>query len=138
MSNNKNAYDLDGDQVKNKTWKNDVVRATVLDVFPNRHAVRVNPRGDNSPVMAPVLTPMYGSTMLPDEGSRVTLLYIASNVPIVLGGIYLTDGEQPPDLEVGDIRLGNGTGAHVTVKGNGDVVIESSADGDVYIDGTKQ
>jgi hypothetical protein len=134
MSNNSNPYDLDSDEVKNKTWDNDVVRADVLDVLPDAHAVRVNPRGDNSPIVAPVLTPMYGTHALPQEGERVTLLYITENVPIVLGAIYLSDTEQPPSAAVGDYVIGNSTGSHVTVHEDGHISIITDADQRVDVD----
>jgi hypothetical protein len=138
MSNNSNPHDVDGKQVRNKSVENSVVRAKVLDVLPNTHSVRVNPRGDNSPVVAPVLTPTYGMYMLPDEGERVTLLYITDNVPIVLGGVYLLDGVEPPQANVGDVVIGNESGSTITIENGGDIRIDSSDDSDVYIDGTKQ
>lgn len=139
MSNNSNPHDLDGNQVRNKGHTSgDVARSTVLDVIPDSHAVRINQRGDNAPFIAPVLTPMYGSHMLPNEGERVTVLYIAENVPVVLGSIYLADGQSPPDVDAGDFRIGNESGASITLKSSGDVMVESGDDGDVYIDGVQQ
>lgn len=134
MSNNKNPYDLDGNQVRGKGTDNDVVRATVLDTLPNNHAVRVNPRGDNGPFVAPVLTPTYGMHTLPDEGERVTVLYIAENVPIVLGAVYLADGEAPPDVVDGDIVFGNGTGSGVRIRKDGSIIIETIGNKPVGID----
>lgn len=121
MSNNSNSFDLDGRQVRDKTWDNDVVRATVLDVLPDIHAVRVNPRGDDSPLVAPVLTPHYGSVTLPSSGERVTLVYIAENVPVVIGSVYLTDGQDPPDVEPNHIRIGNENG-YIGVDADGNIV----------------
>lgn len=138
MSNNSNSHDLDGEQIKSKTWNNDVVRATVLDVLPDRHAVRVNPRGDNAPFVAPVVTATYGMHVLPKENERVTLLYITENVPIVIGGIYLADGDAPPSVNSGDIVVGNQSGGTITITTDGDIKMSSSDDGSVYIDGVKQ
>lgn len=138
MSNNSNPFDLDGNQVRNKTWENDVVRATVIDVLPDIHSVRVNPRGDNAPIVAPVLTPTYGMHVLPSEKERVTLLYITENVPIVIGGVYLADGLNPPEAEKNDVVIGNGSGSTITIEDGGDIRINSSDDSSVYIDGQKQ
>lgn len=126
MSNNSNPFDLDHEQVRNKGTDNDVVRATVLDVLPDIHSVRVNPRGDNAPVVAPVLTPKYGMHVLPGEGERVTLLYITENVPVVVGGVYLADGQDPPEAEEGDVIFGNGTGSEITIHQDGHITIETS------------
>lgn len=138
MSNNSNPFDIDGEQVRNKSISNYVVKATVLDVLPDIHAVRVNPRGGDSPFVAPVLTPRYGSQVLPDKNERVTLLYVAENTAICLGSIYLLDGVNPPSEDSGDIIIGNESGAYVTITDGGDVLIESGSGGDVFIDGVKQ
>jgi len=138
MSNNSNPYDIDGKQVKQKTYTNNVVRATVLDVLPDIHSVRVNPRGEESPILAPVLTPTAGTHILPNEGQRVTLLYITENTPIVLGGVYLADSDKPPQVNEGNILIGNESGAGITITSDGDVEIDSSDDGSVYIDGVEQ
>lgn len=133
MSNNSNAYDLDARQVRSAIDEA-TGRATVLDVLPDIHAVRVNPRGDNSPLLAPVVTPMYGSVMLPDEGERVTLLYIAENIPVCIGANYLIDGEDPPSAEVGDLVLGNGSGSEFTIDTDGQVGIITEGNKPVDID----
>lgn len=138
MSNNSNPQDVDSRQVKQKGYSNFVERATVVDVLPEIHSVRVNIRNNNAPIVAPVLTPTYGCQFLPKEGERVTLLYITDNIPLALGGVYLLDGEAPPNKAAGDIVLGNGSGGSITITDSGDVKIESSDDGDVYIDGVKQ
>lgn len=134
MSNNKNPHDVDGNQVRNKSRDNDVVRATVIDVLPDIHSVRVNPRGDNAPVVAPVSTPTYGMSVLPDEGERVTLLYITENVPIVIGSIYLRDGPNPPEAEVGDAVFGNSTGSEITIRDDGSISVGTDTDEPVDID----
>jgi len=133
MSNNSNPYDLDGGQIRS-ILSEAVDRATVLDVIPEAHAVRVNPRGDNSPLVAPVVTPMYGSVTLPRKGSRVTLVYITDNVPICVGGIYLADGEEPPTAEDGDIILGNGTGSQIRIADDGHISIITDGDERVDVD----
>lgn len=134
MSNNSNPSDLDRDQIRNKTWENDVVRATVLDVLPDIHSVRVNPRGDNAPIVAPVSTPTYGMSVLPDEGERVTLLYITENVPIVIGSIYLRDGADPPEADIGDAVFGNSTGSQIGIREDGSIRIQTDTDEPVDID----
>ena len=121
MVNNSNPHDVDGNQIRNKSRNNDVVRATVIDVLPQSHAVRVNPRGDNAPIVAPVLTPMYGMHLLPQEKERVTLLYITENVPVVVGGVYLADGPNPPDAEEGEAVFGNSTGARLDMRPDGSI-----------------
>jgi len=134
MSNNSNPHDVDGEQVRNKSRDNDVVRATVIDVIPDIHSVRVNPRGDNAPTVAPVLTPMYGMQMLPQEKERVTLLYITENVPVVIGGVYLADGPNPPQADEGDAVFGNESGSAVTVHEDGHISVVTEGRQAVDID----
>lgn len=138
MSNNSNPFDLNREAVRNKGYQQDVVRAEVLEVLPASHAVRVKPRGEAIPIIAPVLTLMEGSYTLPKEGQRVLLLYVTDNTPVVIGSMYLSDGVQPPDLDKQDIRIGNGSGSHITIESNGDVRIQSNDDSSVYIDGVQQ
>jgi len=134
MSNNSNPFDLDGNQVRSKTWENDVVRATVIDVLPEIHAVRVNPRGDNAPIVAPVLTPTYGMHVLPSEKERVTLLYITENVPVAIGGVYLADGPNPPEADENDVVFGNSTGSEITVHEDGHISVTTEGTQRVDID----
>lgn len=134
MSNNSNPYSLDGDQVRDKSIDNSVVRATVLDTLPEIHSVRVNPRGDNSPTLAPMLTMRHGSHTLPSKGERVILLYVAENTPVCLGSMYLLDGKSPPDVDSGDILFGNYSGSGVTVKDDGTITIITEGDKPVNID----
>ena len=134
MTNNSNPHDVDGNQVRNKSRDNDVVRATVIDVLPDIHAVRVNPRGDNAPVVAPVLTPTYGMHTLPDENERVTLLYITENVPLVIGSVYLADGPNPPKINSGDAVFGNSSSSEVTVHNDGHITVTTEGNQPVDID----
>jgi len=134
MSNKRNPNAVSQNQVRNKMWENGVQRGTVLDVFPNAHAVRVNIRGEDNPLVVPVLTPMYGSSMLPKVGSRVTLLYITENTPVVIGAVYLADKESPPDAVAGDIVLGNGSGSEVRINEDGSIDISTEGTQSVDID----
>jgi len=125
MSNNSNPYDIDSRQVRDKGYTNYVERATVLDVLPEIHSVRVNIRNNNAPIVAPVLTATYGSQTLPKEGERVTLLYITDNTPIVLGSIYLLDGQNPPNADPNDIVIGNDAG-YIAIREDGTVETSGS------------
>ncbi|AGF91205.1 hypothetical protein HAPG_00019 [Halorubrum phage GNf2] len=118
--NNNNPNALDTDQVRNKTWDEAVQRATVLDVFPDAHSVRVNVRGEDNPIVAPVLATNYGSSALPTPETRVILLYITENTPVVIGAVYLADKEDPPKADEGEIVVGNGEG-YVAVRDDGTV-----------------
>lgn len=107
------------------------------------HTVRITVYGDNAPYDAPVLTPIIGSTWVPKEGSDVAVVFGADDKPWVVGSWYAADRVEDgnvdlPSYNPGDLRLGNESGAHVTVEADGDVRIESNSDGDVYIDGVKQ
>lgn len=107
------------------------------------HVVRIRVYGDGSTYLSPVITPAHGSIWIPKEGQDVAVLFGEDEKPWVIGAWYaidrVEDGEVDlPSYEPGDLRLGNESGAHVTVKDNGDVRIESGDNGDVYIDGVKQ
>ena len=132
--NNNNPNALDTDQVRNKTWDEAVQRATVLDVFPDAHAIRVNVRGEDNPIVCPVLSPNYGSVLLPSVGSRVTLLYITENTPVAIGNVYLADKQSPPSADIGDVVLGNDSGSSVTINNDGSIDITTADRQPVNID----
>lgn len=134
MKNNSNPHDIDGGQVRNKSYDLDVVRARVLDVLPEIHAVRVNPRGDDAPFIAPVLTPNYGSSTLPQKDSRVSVLYITDNTAVVLGSVYLLDGEDPPTVAEDEIRFGNSSGSYISINQDGSISIRTEGNKPVNID----
>jgi len=129
--NNNNPNAISQDQVRNKTWENAVVRAEVLDVFPQAHSVRVNPRGENAPFVCPVLALNYESKTLPDVGERVIITYITDNVPVCIGSVYLADGERPP-TESG-LVLGN-NGSAVVINDDGSISISTGEFQPVDID----
>lgn len=146
-SNTSNPYDADPD-VFHKETNMSVQKARVEDVngMPDGqgfHTVTIRVYGDETPYVAPVIMPMVGSVWVPPSGSDVAVIFSDSDKPWVIGSWYAVDRVDSgnidiPDYEPGDIRFGNDTGAHVTIKENGDVLIESSTDGDTYIDGVKQ
>lgn len=125
-----------------------ISKARVLDAGDHPedsafHTVKIQVYGDQASYIAPVLAPMFGSVWIPKSGTDVAVIFGANDKPWVIGAWYPLDRVQNgevdlPDYEEGDIRLGNESGAHVTVKDNGDVVIKSGPDGDVFIDGVKQ
>jgi len=123
MTNNRNPNALKKREVQQKSQDLDVVRATVLDTIPEIHSVRVNPRGDSAPFVAPVVAPMYGSQTLPDVGERVMVLFLTATSGIVLGSVYLLDGEDPPNKNGGDLVFGNDTGSHVTIHEDGHISV---------------
>ena len=145
--NTSNPHDADPD-VFHKQTNMSVQKAEVLDArgMPEEngfHTVRIRIYGDQSPYTAPVITPMPGSVWIPKEGTDVAVIFSESDKPWVIGSWYAVDRVEDgevllPDYDPGNIRVGNRTGAHVTVTNDGDVRIESSDDGDVYIDGVKQ
>lgn len=134
MTNNRNPNNLKRREVQQKSQDIDVVRATVMDTIPEIHSVRVNPRGDNAPFIAPVVTPIYGSQTLPDVGERVMVLFLTATSGIVLGSVYLIDGDDPPNIDIGSIRIGNDTGSHVTVRDNGAIKISTGSFQPIDID----
>lgn len=134
MGNNSNPHKLDADRVRREGIDSYVSRATVLDRLPSIHSVRVNPRDENSPFVAPVLTPNTNSYALPSEGSRVMLLYITDGQPIVLGGIYLLDGDSPPDTADDDYVIGNESGSSMTVHEDGHISLVTEGVEKVDID----
>jgi len=134
MTNNKNPYALDQDNVRAASWDHDVVRAEVLDVLPKSHAVRVQPRGEAIPIIAPVLTLTNGSLTLPEKGQRVVLLYVTDNTPVALGGMYLGDGKSPPDAQEGDLILGNSTGSTMKIHEDGHITISTAGTPPIDVD----
>lgn len=94
------------------------------------HTIRIRVYGDQATHRAPVIAPMFGSVWIPKEGQDVAVIYGDSDKPYVIGVWYpldrVEDGEALlPDYEAGDIRLGNETGSHVTVRDNGNIHIET-------------
>jgi hypothetical protein len=145
--NTTNPHDTDPNRVRKQTPLS-VQKARVVDAngMPDDngfHTVRIKVYGDNAPYDAPVITPMHGSVWVPEPGTDVAVIFAEADKPWVVGAWYAVDRVDDgkvdlPDYEPGDIRMGNRTGAHVTVTKDGDVRIESADDGDVYIDGVKQ
>lgn len=125
-----------------------VQKARVLNANPHPdedgfHTVTIRIYGDNAPHRAPVLMPMPGCVWVPKEGQDVAVLHGNGDKPWVIGSWYaldrVEDGEVDiPDYTPGDIRIGNESGAHVVVEDGGDVRLNSSSDGSVYIDGVQQ
>lgn len=147
QDNNSNPYTRDKQSIQ-KQVPMPIKKARVINAkgHPDRdgfHTVRIVVYGDAAPYDAPVLTPIMGSVWVPEQGTDVAVMFSDADKPWVIGSWYaldrIEDGEiDLPDYKPGDLRLGNSTGAHVTIKSNGDVRISSSSSGDVYIDGVKQ
>jgi len=108
------------------------------------HTVRIQAYTDDATYVAPVLTPTPGSVWVPPEGSDVAVIFDQADKPWVIGSWYAIDRAAEegdvdlPAYEPGDLRLGNTTGAHVTVDASGNVHIQSSDNGSVFIDGVEQ
>jgi hypothetical protein len=145
--NTTNPHDTDPNRVRKQTplpvQKARVVDASGMPDDNGFHTVRIKVYGDDAPYDAPVITPMHGSVWVPEPDTDVAVIFAEADKPWVVGAWYAVDridsGEVDlPDYEPGDIRVGNSTGAHVTVTKDGNVRIESADDGDVYIDGVKQ
>lgn len=104
------------------------------------HTVRIRVYGDQATYMAPVLTPMFGSVWVPKKGQDVAVIFGSSDKPWVIGAWYpldrVEDGEVDlPDYQPGDMRVGNESGAHVTVHDDGSVEIVSTDDAQATING---
>jgi len=147
-SNTSNPHDADPETIKSEVPL-PIQKARVVDAKANNseengfHTVKIKVYGDEAPHLAAVITQMHGSIWVPEEGTDVAVLFSDSDKPWVIGSWYAVDRIDKndldlPDYEPGDMRVGNKTGAHVTVTASGDVLIESASDGDVYIDGVKQ
>jgi hypothetical protein len=124
-----------------------ITKARVKDVNTSAeggvHTVRVQPYGTNSSFIAPVLMPVQGCVWLPEQGTDVAVMFTKENKPWVIGSWYASDrinagNVELPDYEEGDLRLGNSTGSHVTIKSDGDIIIDSADDSDVIINGVVQ
>lgn len=121
-----------------------IAKARVLDAhgMPNEngfHSIRIRVYADNAPYIAPVLSPMPGSVWVPPEGSDVAVLFDQSDKPWVIGSWYALDRVEDgtvdlPDYEPGDIRLGNPSGSHVTVKNDGVIKVATDSTKRVDID----
>lgn len=107
------------------------------------HTARIRVYGEGGSYIAPVITPMIGSVMVPQKGDDVAVLFDAGDNAWIIGSWYAIDRVDNgdidlPDYNVGDLRIGNDSGSHVTIKADGDVIIESNSDSDVIIDGVVQ
>jgi len=107
------------------------------------HTVRVRIYGENHSRSAPVLPPTIGGAYVPRENEDVAVIFDSSNEPWVVGPWYAIDRVENsevemPEYEPGEVVLGNHTGANIRIDNNGDIHLNSSDDGSVYIDGTKQ
>lgn len=103
------------------------------------HTVRIRVYGDGTSYLAPVLTPMIGSVWIPSKGDDVAVLFTQSDKPWVIGSWYALDRVEDgdvdlPSYEVGDIRLGNHSGSHVTVHEDGRISIRTAEQQRVDID----
>lgn len=94
------------------------------------HSVTIRVYGDDSPYVAPVITPMFGSVWVPKEGQDVAVIFGNNDKPWVIGAWYPVDRVEGddvdlPDYQAGDIRLGNETGSHFTVHSDGHITIQT-------------
>jgi hypothetical protein len=106
------------------------------------HTVRIKVYGDESPYMAPVLTPMVGSVWVPQAGEDVAVMFGAGDKPWVIGSWYPVDRVDDgtidlPDYEPGQIRIGNDEG-YIGVAADGTIISSGSLGGSTYSDEDSQ
>lgn len=119
---------------KNHTSKDvqmPISKARVIDAngMPEEdgfHVVRIRVYGEQSNYHAPVLTPMPGAVWVPPIGTDVAVLFTQEGKPWVIGSWYALDRHedgdvQIPDYEPGDMRLGNQSDSHITIKSGGGI-----------------
>jgi hypothetical protein len=141
--NTSNPHDADPD-VFHKETNMSVQKARVMAVngMPDDngfHTVRIEVYGDDAPYTAPVITPMYGCVWVPEAGTDVAVIFSEADKPWVIGSWYAVDRVDEndidiPDYEPGDIRIGNRSGSHVTVKKNGSIQVRTAEQQIVNID----
>lgn len=116
-------------------------RAVVTLVPPNNgsnpHVIRVSPRGEGTTETATVLTPRSGDVALPSEGDDVLIGETKSGITVVLGHLYVGDGELPSNYDGdriitadNDVILGDEGNAVGAVT---DVNIQTTKDADGHI-----
>jgi len=103
------------------------------------HTARIRVYGDEAPYLAPVITPMPGSVWVPKAGTDVAVVFTQSGKPWIIGSWYaldrIEDGEVDlPAYNPGDMRVGNHTGSHVTVRDSGTIKIETGGSEPINID----
>lgn len=140
-----NPFSRDPDRVK-KDVPMPISKAKVMAVkdHPDQfgfHVVRIRVYGDGATYLSPVIAPAHGSVWLPKEGQDVAVIFGHSDKPWVIGAWYAIDRVEDgdvklPSYEPGDLRLGNESGAHVTVKDDGSISIVSTNGQEVSIGGT--
>lgn len=117
-----------------------VMKATGMPDGDGFHTVKVRVYGDEAPCQAPVVAPMFGSVWVPKEGEDVAVIFGNADKPWVIGAWYPLDRVENDEVDLpaytpGDIRLGNESGAHVTVGDDGSINIVAADGQEVNIGG---
>lgn len=144
-SNPSNPNDVSDDEIKRHVPL-PVQKAKVLDSDPDSisgvHTARIFIYEDKAPHTAMVLPQAVGDVNVPKEGDDVAVIYGDNDSPWIIGGWYAFDrvakGDvELPDYEPGDRIIGNEKG-HIKIDNDGNIYINSSDEGSVYIDGVEQ
>jgi len=96
------------------------------------HTVRIRVYGDDATYVAPVTTPMFGCVWVPKAGTDVAVMFDEADKPWIIGSWYAIDRVEDgdvdlPDYDPGDIRIGNESDSHVTVKDDGRVIVNGGS-----------
>lgn len=107
------------------------------------HMVRIRLYGEDSVKVAPVLPPTVGGAYVPKPNTDVAVVFDARDNPWVVAPWYASDrldrtGIKIPDYEAGEVVLGNQSGATIRIDNDGNIHLNSSDSGSVYIDGVEQ
>ena len=141
-----NPYSSDANHTS-KEVQMPISKARVVDVKDSVdngfHTVRIKVYGDGTSYVAPVITPVIGSVVVPKKGDDVAVVFDSADDAWVIGSWYAVDRVDNddinlPEYEEGDVRIGNDSGSHITIKNNGDILIDSNNNSDVIIDGVVQ
>jgi hypothetical protein len=138
-----NPYTAD-DNHTSKRVQMPVSKAEVLESYgmPDGngfHTARISVYGDETSFVAPVITPMIGSVWVPKEDDDVAVIFNRSGEAFIIGSWYALDRVDSgdidlPDYEIGDLRLGNESGSHVTINNDGSIKIQTSETQPINID----
>lgn len=107
------------------------------------HTVGITVYGDTAPYDAPVIPMTVGSAWIPKPGTDVAVLFGADDKPWVIGPWYAVDRVEDDELDIpqyepGEVVLGNDTGSHIRIDNDGNIHLNTSDSGDVFIDGVKK
>lgn len=119
-----------------------VVESVDGSVDSGFHTATVRIYNEGGTQIMPVLPISIGSAWVPKPGTNVVVIFGSGDKPYVVGPWYsieqMEDRNALPEYEPGEMVIGNGSGGSIRIDNDGNIFLNSSDDGDVYIDGTKQ